>query len=99
VPDDRDFSKYLIAEGDSVMEVKVTGSVPYWLARMIAEHGCVLQSHSKYCNALEAGDPVLRKMMYGGPKRIGIEPAVLDPALPMTDIMHHRDSTAVSALG
>jgi SPX domain protein involved in polyphosphate accumulation len=99
VPDDRNFSQYLIGEGDSVMEVKVTGSIPYWLARMIAEHGCILQSHSKYCNALEAGDPVLRKMLYGGPKRIGIEPVVLDPASATTDTIHHGDPAAVPALG
>ena len=57
------------------MEVKVTGSVPYWLARMLGEQGCILQSHSKYCNALEMGDPVLRKMLYGGPKRINMPAA------------------------
>lgn len=59
VPDDRNFSHYLLREGESVMEVKVTGSVPYWLPRMLGDVGCILTSHSKYCNALEAGDPTL----------------------------------------
>jgi SPX domain protein involved in polyphosphate accumulation len=60
VPDDRDFSQYLHAEGASVMEVKVTGAVPYWLTRLLGETGCVMQGHSKYCRIMEAGDPVLR---------------------------------------
>jgi hypothetical protein len=60
-PDDRDFSHYLLREGESVMEVKVTGSVPYWLPRMLGNAGCILTSHSKYCNALEAGDPALQR--------------------------------------
>ena len=72
VPDDRRFEDYLLKEGESVMEVKVTGSVPYWLTKMLGEQGCILQSHSKYCNALEAADPVLRKSLYGGPKRFGM---------------------------
>lgn len=72
VPDDRNFAKYLLQEGTSVMEVKVTGSVPFWLTRMLGEQGCILQSHSKYCNALEAGDPVLRQGLFGGPKRYGM---------------------------
>lgn len=71
-PDDQDFNQYLMEDGYSVMEIKVTGSVPYWLTRMLAEAGCILQSHSKYCNALEAGDPVLRRSLYGGPKKFGM---------------------------
>jgi hypothetical protein len=74
VPDDRNFQHYLHPEGTSVMEVKVTGSVPYWLSTMLGENGCILQSHSKYCNSLEAGDPVLQKSLYGGPKRFGMAP-------------------------
>lgn len=60
VPDDRNFSQYLLQEGESVMEVKVIGSVPYWLPRMLGDAGCLLTSHSKYCNALAAGDPALQ---------------------------------------
>ena len=71
-PDDRNFKDFLLAPGESVMEVKVTGTIPFWLSRLIGEHGCILQSHSKYSNALEAGDPVLKKMLYGGPKRFGL---------------------------
>jgi SPX domain protein involved in polyphosphate accumulation len=57
VPDDRDFSPrdYMYPDDISVLEVKVTGTIPYWLSRLIAETGCRLQSHSKYCNALEIG--------------------------------------------
>ena len=65
VPDDRGFraENYLYADDISVLEVKVTGSIPYWLSRLLAETGCRLQSHSKYCNALERSDPVLRSML------------------------------------
>ena len=59
IPDDRRFDRWLLPDGSAVMEVKVTGAVPFWLTRTIAQEGCVLQSHSKYCNALDAGDPVL----------------------------------------
>jgi VTC domain-containing protein len=72
VPDDRNFTQYLHSADQSVMEVKVTGTVPYWLTRMLGENGCILRSHSKYCNAMEVGDPVLRKMLYGGPNRINM---------------------------
>jgi SPX domain protein involved in polyphosphate accumulation len=60
VPDDREFTNYLHPEGWSVMEVKVTGAVPYWLTRLLGQTGCVMQGHSKYCRIMEAGDPVLR---------------------------------------
>jgi hypothetical protein len=60
VPDDRDFVHYLHPDGASVMEVKVTGAVPYWLTRLLGEAGCIMQGHSKYCRIMEAGDPVLR---------------------------------------
>ncbi len=62
VPDDRNFSHYLLKEGDSVMEVKVTGSVPFWVPRMLGSVGCLLTSYSKYSYALEAGDPALQWM-------------------------------------
>ena len=65
VPDDRDFrpENYLYPDDISVLEVKITGTIPYWLSRLLAETGCRLQSHSKYCNALERSDPVLREML------------------------------------
>jgi hypothetical protein len=85
VPDDRNFTQFLHATEQSVMELKVTGAVPYWLARMLGEHGCILQSHSKYCNVMEMADPVLRKMLYGGPKRINM-PAIPDPAAAQVDV-------------
>ena len=61
VPDDRNFSHDLLRDGAAVMEVKGTGAVPYWLARMLGETGCRLASFSKYCNALAAGDPAVRR--------------------------------------
>lgn len=97
VPDDRNFNMFLHSDDQAVMEVKVTGSVPYWLTRMLGEHGCILRSHSKYCNALEMGDPVLRKMLYGGPKRINM-PAVLDPIATSVDVTNHGGANNVRAL-
>jgi SPX domain protein involved in polyphosphate accumulation len=82
IPDDRQFTRYLLPDGYSVMEVKVTGSVPYWLTRMVGEHGCILQSHSKYCNALEDGDPVLHHQIGGRrvSEHYGITPGTLAAA-------------------
>ena len=83
IPDDREFRRYLLPDGFSVMEVKVTGSVPYWLTRMVGEQGCILQSHSKYCNALEDGDAVLHRQMGGRPaskEHYGITPCSLPAA-------------------
>jgi hypothetical protein len=65
IPDDRRFAHYLLPDGYSVMEVKVTGSVPFWLTHMIGHHHCILQGHSKYNNALEDGDPVLHRQIGG----------------------------------
>lgn len=65
VPDDRDFKNFLLPDGYSVMEVKVTGTVPYWLTQMVGRHHCILQSHSKYNNALEDGDEVLHQQIGG----------------------------------
>jgi len=65
IPDDRRFSpsSMMLKPGTSVLEVKINGTIPYWLSRVIAQTGCRLQSHSKYCNALEHGDPVLQSML------------------------------------
>lgn len=64
-PDDRRFDQghALHPDGKAVLEVKITGCVPYWFSRMIARAGCILASHSKYSNALEQCDPVLRGML------------------------------------
>ena len=76
IPDDRRFTSYLLPEGYSVMEVKVTGAVPFWLTTMIGDHRCILQGHSKYSNALEDGDPVLHQMIGGRPvkRHYGLTP-------------------------
>lgn len=64
-PDDRHFGSGTALHDDDtiVMEVKVTGCIPYWLSRTISAAGCRMQSHSKYSIALEARDPVLRAML------------------------------------
>jgi hypothetical protein len=64
-PDDRrfDLSEEMHGGGIAVMEVKVTGCIPFWLSRTIAAAGCRMQSHSKYSTALEQHDPVLRAML------------------------------------
>jgi hypothetical protein len=63
--DDRRFgaADVLDEDGAAVMEVKITGCIPYWLSRTIAGVGCQLQSHSKYSTALEQNDPILRAML------------------------------------
>jgi hypothetical protein len=78
-PDDRNFTDYLLPPGYSVLEVKVTGSVPFWMAQLVGETGCILQGHSKYNNALEAGDIVLHEQMGGRPYKphYGLTPEML----------------------
>jgi hypothetical protein len=48
VPDDQGFKpeNYLYPADISVLEVKVTGCIPYWLSRLLAETGCRMQSHA-----------------------------------------------------
>ncbi len=64
-PDDQRFlpENYMYPAETSVLEVKITGTIPYSLSVLLARTGCKLQSHSKYCNALERSDPVLRAML------------------------------------
>jgi hypothetical protein len=79
------------------MEVKVTGAVPYWMTRLVGETGCILQGHSKYNNALEAGDVVLHNQMGGRPYKphYGLTPESL-PARANTDAMAETpDAVAV----
>ena len=59
LPDDRNFSRFIIPEGDSIMEIKSIGPVPYWLRQRAGETGLSRQSFSKYCTSLEKHDPVL----------------------------------------
>jgi len=96
VPDDKRFERFLLPDGYSVMEVKVTGSVPYWLTCMIGEHGCILQGHSKYSNALEDGDPVLHEQMGGRPRKrhYGVTPHSLRTS---TDATGDTDPGAIAA--
>lgn len=55
------FEHRLLRDGESVMEVKVTGAVPVWLTRLLTAEKCHPAGRSKYCDALAAGDPVLAK--------------------------------------
>jgi len=89
IPDDRRFEKSLLPPGYSVLEVKTTYCVPYWLSCLIGKLGCIYQSHSKYCNAVEDGDPVLHaslggpvKVQYGVvPPLVNFQPGVLAPTV------------------
>lgn len=60
LPDDPDFENFIISEGESIMEIKSIGPVPYWLRVRAGETGLCRRSFSKYCTALEKYDPVLR---------------------------------------
>ena len=59
LPDDQDFSRFIIPEGESIMEIKSIGPVPYWLRQRAGETGLSRQSFSKYCTSLEKHDPIL----------------------------------------
>ncbi len=87
-PDDQKFEKYLLPDGFSVMEIKITGNVPYWLSRVVGEVGCVIQSHSKYCNALEDGDPVLHGQLGG---RVKIQYGVAPPLAGLEQVLVAHD--------
>ena len=84
VPDDRRFEKVLLPAGFAVMEIKITGCIPYWLTQLVGEAGCVLQSHSKYCNALEDGDPVLHRQLGG---RVKIQYGVVPPLAGLEQVL------------
>ncbi len=49
----------LFANGDTIMEVKTIGSVPYWFRSLVAKHSLVPRGVSKYATTLDA---VLRKV-------------------------------------
>ena len=59
LPDDQNFSRFIIPEGESIMEIKSIGPVPYWLRQRAGETGLSRRSFSKYCTSLEKHDPVL----------------------------------------
>jgi len=93
-PDDRAFTQYLLPEGYAVMEVKDMDCVPYWMTALVGKHGCILQSHSKYSNALEDGDPVLHRMLGGQrPRRhYGLTPHTGTPS-PMMGLTLRPEAT------
>jgi SPX domain protein involved in polyphosphate accumulation len=96
-PDDRSFDRFMLPDGYSVMEVKVTGAVPYWLTKLVGEHHCILQGHSKYNNALEDGDPILHDMMGGRPVKhfYGLTPDSLGARIPTNAIPEPPAAVAV----
>ena len=74
--DDADFAHRVIDEDTSVMEIKFTGALPYWLSLLLGRFGCLPVSFSKYSTALEQGDPVLRGAPY---RRVALRPETLLP--------------------
>ena len=66
------------------MELKVNGAVPYWLPQLLGEAGCILTGHSKYCNALEAGDPALRRTTMAARAALDATPGGEAERLPVT---------------
>ena len=52
-PDDPDFELPLLEPGESIMEVKTIGPVPYWFRNLIGEFNLVPRGFSKYTAALE----------------------------------------------
>lgn len=43
----------ILAPGESLMEIKIAGAMPLWLARLLAENGIYQTSFSKYGNAYQ----------------------------------------------
>jgi SPX domain-containing protein involved in vacuolar polyphosphate accumulation len=81
-PDRGEFPNALLAPGESIMEVKVTGAVPLWLASQLSRAGCVAQGKSKYCDALLDGDEVLQSLASPNSNQIPgtANAAILSPA-------------------
>ena len=69
IPDDQNFGKFIIPEGESIMEVKSIGAVPYWLRQRAGETGLSRPSFSKYCTSLEKHDPILRAQLSRAARR------------------------------
>jgi len=55
------FPHRLLADGESVMEVKVTGAVPVWLTRLLSAEKCTAAGRSKYCSAIAEADAAVRQ--------------------------------------
>ena len=68
LPDDPDFDQFIIPKGESIMEIKSIGPVPYWLRVRAGETGLCRRSFSKYCTSLEKYDPVLLSQMQAAPE-------------------------------
>ncbi|MTD29786.1 polyphosphate polymerase domain-containing protein [Planomicrobium sp. YIM 101495] len=45
--------QHFIDRDNVVLEVKVSETVPFWLSRLLSEHGCSKQSVSKFCTSVE----------------------------------------------
>lgn len=53
----------ILEPGQSLMEIKIAGAMPMWLARLLSENGIYQTSFSKYGNAYRQ---ILQKEAYGG---------------------------------
>lgn len=53
----------ILAPGESLMEIKIAGAMPLWLARFLAENGIYQTSFSKYGNAYQQ---MVQQEYYGG---------------------------------
>jgi len=69
-PDDQEFTGIVLPPGEMVMEVKIFGAAPYWIREMVARHRLMKTPFSKYCNALEKHDPVIRSVLEAPVRRM-----------------------------
>ncbi len=53
IPGDRDFDCLLLPPGESIMEVKTIGPVPYWFRQLVGELRLAPRGFSKYSTAIE----------------------------------------------
>lgn len=51
--EDGPYGMYFVDPNLSVMEVKVSQSVPFWLARLLSEYECPRKSVSKFCTSTD----------------------------------------------
>ena len=52
-PGDKDFEHQLLEPGQSIMEVKTIGPVPYWFRQLVGELRLAPRGFSKYSAAIE----------------------------------------------
>ena len=62
-PDDQRFEQVLLPPGQRIMEVSMLDVAPYWVRDLISKHGLIKAPVSKYCDAMEACDPVVAPLV------------------------------------